>query len=254
MKFEFKTFITALTFFTRIPVAKWGDYSEASMNRSSGYFSLVGILVGLVAAMVFWLCNLVLPVSVSVLLSTGASILLTGGFHEDAFADVCDAFGGGWNKERILEIMKDSCIGAYGTLGMVMMVGTKIFSLTEVPVWHIPFTIICAHSLSRLATVHYLFTHEYVTDNDKSKSKPMAKKISISRLLFALITGIAPLLLFWNPWVFIVIIPVFIAKVWMASYFKKWVGGYTGDCLGSVQQVCEVCVYISMVILSTHLM
>ncbi len=244
---ELKIFLAAISFFTRLPLYKVVELKEESLNKSSAYFPLTGIFIGTVGAVVFWGVSFILPVLLAVIISTAATIILTGAFHEDAFADVCDAFGGGWTKERILEIMKDSNIGAYGALGMIMIILTKVVAISYIELEYIPVSIIVAHSVSRLATVDYLRTHEYVSSSEKSKSAAMVKKISIPRFLFAVITGLATLLLLVDIWFLIVVIPVMIAKVWMAHYFKKWIGGYTGDCLGSVQQVTEVLIYISII-------
>ncbi|HXB12726.1 MAG TPA: adenosylcobinamide-GDP ribazoletransferase, partial [Bacteroidia bacterium] len=120
MKKEIRIFFTALMFFTRIPCPKWVDHSEEYLNRSSKYFPLMGWIVGGLSSIVFYSCSFFLPISVSVLLSMVTSIYVTGAFHEDGLADVCDGFGGGWIKDKIMDIMKDSRVGAFGVIGVVM--------------------------------------------------------------------------------------------------------------------------------------
>ena len=117
MKNELRTFLAALMFYTRIPVKNIKGFSDDLLNRSTRYFTLIGILVGGAGALVFWGCSTILPVSLSVLISMFATILVTGAFHEDGFADFCDGFGGGYTTERILEIMKDSRIVRSGQPG-----------------------------------------------------------------------------------------------------------------------------------------
>lgn len=253
LKREFKIFLTALTFFTRIPVYKHADFSEGALNKSSRYFTVVGYVVGGFAAIVFLLANLVLPTIVSVVLSTGASMLLTGAFHEDAIADVFDGFGGGWEKQRILDIMKDSRVGAFGALGLFMVVLTKVVSISEIPTRFIPVSIFAAHAISRFSATLMIYTHEYVRENDDAKAKPLAKSIGAGSMVFALVMAVLPLALFKNYWLFLVVIPMWLTKVLMAGYFKKWIGGYTGDCLGAIQQISELVFYISVLILITCL-
>ncbi|ALO17343.1 Cobalamin synthase [Salinivirga cyanobacteriivorans] len=249
IKREFKILLTAITFFTRIPVYKYADFSKGALNKSSRYFTLVGYIVGGFAALVFYLSNMIFSVSISVILSTGASILLTGAFHEDAIADVFDGFGGGWEKQRILDIMKDSRVGAFGAVGLIMVLITKIMASVEIPVHYIPISIFTAHAISRFSSTLMIYTHEYVRENDDAKAKPMAKSIGTGSIIFSFVLATLPITLFCNYWLFLAIIPVWLTKVFMARYFKKWIGGYTGDCLGAIQQISEVVFYLSVLAL-----
>ena len=240
---ELKIFLTSILFFTRIPVHSWFTCREEYLNKASRYFPLVGLLVGGIGAGVFWLTNLIFPVSVAVVLSTVATIWTTGAFHEDGFGDVCDAFGGGWTPEKILDIMKDSRVGAYGALGMFMMILTKILTLSAIPAGLIPFTLVSGHALSRWASTSMLHSHEYVTENDRSKSKPLARQMSHGDLIISLVFALIPA--YWNPFaVGAGLLAVFLVKVLMARFFNKWIGGYTGDCLGAIQQMAEVVYYL----------
>ena len=111
MKKQFRVLLTAIMFYTRIPVPATLEYSPERLNRATRYFPLIGWIVGGVGAGVFYGLSLILPLQVSVFLSMLATIFLTGAFHEDGFADFCDGFGGGYTREKILTIMKDSRIG-----------------------------------------------------------------------------------------------------------------------------------------------
>ncbi|MEZ0236920.1 MAG: adenosylcobinamide-GDP ribazoletransferase, partial [Methylophilaceae bacterium] len=131
MKQEFRLFFTALMFFTRIPCARWAGSSEDDLNRASRYFPLVGVIVGLVAALVYLAAKLVFPQEVAVLASIAATLWLTGAFHEDGLADAADGLGGGWEKEQVLTIMQDSRLGSYGALAMIMALLTKFQTLAH---------------------------------------------------------------------------------------------------------------------------
>jgi adenosylcobinamide-GDP ribazoletransferase len=111
--------------------------------------------------------------------------------------------------------------------------------------WQIPFVLIAAHPLSRWAASTFIITHQYVRENEDSKAKPVAKQFLITHFLIATIFGIVPLLLLKNVYVFLLIIPVYLMKIYLGWYFKKWIGGYTGDCLGATQQLCEIIFYLS---------
>jgi len=169
-------FFTAVMFFTRIPYPKWMEYSEVRLNKSAMYFPLVGCLVGATAAFIFFLGLFIFPKSVALLLSMIASVILTGAFHEDGWADVCDGFGGGWNKQDILRIMKDSRIGVYGTIGLIVILALKFVTLYEMEIELVPWALIAGHSMSRFVSTSFLYTHSYVRENEDSRAKPLATR------------------------------------------------------------------------------
>ena len=125
---ELEYFFGALRFFTRLPVPAWVGHSPAALNHSARYFPLVGLVVGLLGALVFAFASFFLPKTLAVLLAMAATLLATGAFHEDGWADMVDGFGGGWTRERTLEIMKDSSIGSYGTIALALMLVGKFMA------------------------------------------------------------------------------------------------------------------------------
>lgn len=249
LKKEIHIFLTGLMFYTRIPCSKWVNHSEEYLNKATKYFPLIGWVVGGFTAGVFYFAQYLLPIPVSIILSMICGVLLTGAFHEDGFADVCDGFGGGWTRDKILEIMKDSLIGAYGTLGLVLIILLKFVLLISIKVSLIPFVLIVAHSLSRFTAATFIFTHEYAREDKGSKVKPVAKKNSVSHLIYAGFFGLVPILLLNNQIYFLIILPVLLLEWYLGKYFNKWIGGYTGDCLGATQQLTEIIIYLSFLLL-----
>ncbi len=249
MKKELQIFLTAMMFFTRIPCPKWVDHSAYYLEKSAKYFSLVGIIVGTIGALIFYSTSLFLPVETALLLSVISTIYTTGAFHEDGFADVCDGFGGGWTKEKILLIMKDSRLGTYGVTGLILILAVKFAALNALPTHIIPLTIISGHSVSRFIATTLIYTHAYVRDTNDSKAKPAAKSITVNMVITSGIFGILPLFLFGTPFIFLTLIPCYLAKMYLGGKFKKWIGGQTGDCAGAVQQLTEVMFYISVIVL-----
>ena len=253
MKKQWTLFLTAIMFYTRIPVPKNNQYSDRILNKSTKYFPFIGWIIGGFGALVFYASQFVLPLSISVILSMISTVLLTGAFHEDGLADTCDAFGGGWSKEKILEIMKDSRIGTYGTLGLIFILLTKYFCLTSVSVEQIPFVLFAAHALSRYTATGMIFFSEYARDDATSKTKPVGKELSSGDFLLALIFGSTPLLLlsinysYWYLLIFISIVPII---YFLKRYFEKWIGGFSGDGLGATQQVSEIAFYITFIIIN----
>lgn len=247
--------LTAVQFYTRLPVPAWVGHSDNLLNKATVYFPVVGWLVGGVAAAVYVIGQLLFRNDgVALLLSLGASVLLTGAFHEDGFADTCDGFGGGWTKLKILEIMKDSRLGTYGAVGLGLLLGLKLVALRGLPATGVGAALLVAHPLSRATALTCIFTHEYARENEDSKAKPVAKKISRAELAAGLLLGALPLLAYagWMrcPALLWVFVPLGLVQTSMARYFQRWIGGYTGDCLGAIQQVAEVVIYLFLLILS----
>ncbi len=265
IKDELRIFLTALMFLTRLPVPKNIDHNTADLNKSSRYFPAVGIVVGLIGAVIFLISFLIFrDVLISSFLSLGGTILATGAFHEDGLADTVDGFGGGWTKTRILEIMKDSRIGAFGVISLTLVIGLKIYLLSKLAAMIITknqlsfiefgLIYISAHSISRVMPVFLLRFMEYAREDDTSKIKPLATQITWSGFIIAIIFGAMPLLSFicivnTSVYLLLSILPCGLFTLYLATYFKKWIGGYTGDCLGATQQLNEIIFYLAIVVL-----
>lgn len=252
VKNELIYFAMALMFFTRIPVPFTIPYSGEIMNKSQKYFAWIGLLVGLINAIVLYLSFQLFNLEIGIVLMMISSVLLTGAFHEDGFTDVCDSFGGGYGKEKILTIMKDSRVGAYGAVGIILLFALKFFSiqaLGTIDLFKTLGIIILAHTSSRFIAGTMIYTHKYVTDIDVSKSKPLANKpLDGMSLLVGFISVLLSFVLIPDWRLILAFALAYLGKICMGWYFKKHIGGYTGDCLGSVQQVCEVLFYLGTMI------
>ncbi len=238
---EIESLMLAIQFYTRIPIPSWVQYSDATQHGSTKYLPLVGLFVGAIGAGISFLLLPHVSVYLALTISMAVTLFLTGAFHEDGFADFCDGFGGGYTKGRILEIMKDSRIGTYGTVGLCLLLGIKMLTLAETPVEHIPFIILFGHSISRAVPVLFLFTSSYVSLNGKSNH--LQKNISTVALLFSMTCALIPVGLY--DWKLLatfstLLVPTFLIFRW---YVLKHIGGYTGDVLGALQQLSELIFY-----------
>ena len=251
MKRELNYFLTALLFFTRIPCPKWVNHSSEILNKSNRYFSLIGILVGSIAALVYYIATLIFTIEIAIVLSMVCSVLTTGAFHEDGLADSCDGFGGGWTKDKILLIMKDSRLGTFGVIGLFAILVLKFSALQALATSaiNIPLLIIGGHAISRFIATILLYTHTYVRDIESSKIKPTTTQMSTKSLIISFGFGILPLFFFQDYWVFLSLIPLIGTYWYLARFFKKWIGGQTGDCAGALQQVAEVVFYLTILAL-----
>ncbi len=240
---EWRGLLLAIGFFTRIPVPALPDFHEQELNTAAKYFPLAGIIVGAFAAIVYSLANAVLPQDIAVLLSMVATIWLTGAFHEDGLTDAIDGLGGGWEKEQVLQIMQDSRIGSYGVVGIVLVLSLKFAALNHFPPLLVPVLLIAGHSLSRLGAVMVMATQRYVKYS--GKSKPLATSMPLTHLAVAALFGLLPLLWLPSSWYW-GIVPVAAVWMWFSLILKKRIGGYTGDCLGAMQQLTEVSFYLGV--------
>ncbi len=235
-------------FYTRIPCPKNIDHSPEYINKATRYFPLIGWIVGGISFFVFWLGSFLFDTNISVILSLIAGVLLTGAFHEDGLADVFDGFGGGWTKEKILEIMKDSRVGTYGVIALIFLFGLKFFGLNNLfsKIANFDYLLIALifvnyHSLARLTAINIVFTSQYSREDEASKAKPIAKSHSYKEIVGAYVLGLIPLVVLCTiQWKFcFVIFPLMLLYFTSKRYFNKWIDGYTGDCLGAVEQIAE---------------
>jgi adenosylcobinamide-GDP ribazoletransferase len=252
---EVRIFFTALMFYTRIPCPSFTDHKEEYLNRATRYFPLIGFIVAVISLTAFAGASYLFSPEISVLLSMIVSVFTTGAFHEDGFADTCDGFGGGWTQEKILAIMKDSRVGTYGVIGLVLILSLKFYALLNISAKTNLLTfgllLISGHVLSRFSAIQIIRFMAYSREDAQSKVKPVAKGISTFDISIASIFTAIPLVCLASQHVIFLaaLLPVLAATLYLIWYFNKWIGGYTGDCLGATQQVNEVVFYLSMLAL-----
>ena len=271
-----REYLLAVQFFTRIPVtgclAQWVGFSPELLRASAGHFPGVGLVVGAVAAAAYGITNALLPDThftplVAAVLSTIASVLLTGGFHEDGLADVADGLGGSYDRARALDIMKDSRVGAFGAMALVLALLAKVALLAllgsvegtptgwdEAPfsTWYVCAALVAGHVLSRALPLLLIAWLPHVGDTAASKSKPLADDLTARSLWIAFIWSLMALALVLTALDAINLIvacsfSVF-ALVWLGRWFKRRLQGFTGDCLGAAQQVCEIAFYLGLAV------
>lgn len=242
---ELACLFAAIRFFTRLPVPAWVGHSQQQLDQAARYFPLVGAIVGAIGAAVTLGASKVLGTEIGILLGMAATVLATGAFHEDGFADTCDGFGGGWDRTQILAIMKDSRIGSYGAVGIALLLLTKFVALGKLDPAHLAAALIAAHAASRFAAVMLIFALDYVRE-EQARAKPLARRVSASELMVAAAFGLAPALLLPPTQALVALGLAALATLCMGRYFRARIGGYTGDCLGAVQQVAELAFYLGL--------
>lgn len=264
MKTEWKIFLTAVQFMTRLRVPVAIVHEPVYLRQAPRYFPVIGWIVGALSALAFLVFSRYISTDAGILASMITGLMVTGAFHEDGFADVCDAMGGGWTREKILQIMKDSRIGAFGAIGLIAILASKFVLLKELsrftpslthpsssPFYNYRFFILgvlAAHSISRLMPVLVMQAADYASDPDQSKSKDItSRRLSVGGLAVTILLALAPYA--FLPWPFLLtILPALYATYELNRYFRRWIGGYTGDCLGAIQQVTELVIYLGFII------
>jgi adenosylcobinamide-GDP ribazoletransferase len=243
---ELRLFFIALQFLTRVPAPKWVGFEPDWLNQSARYFPAVGLLVGGIAALVLWAASAVFSPAVAVGLSMAATLLLTGGFHEDGLADTFDALGGAVSRERALTIMKDSRIGSYGALALLVVLGLKAAALASMPLAVAVPALLLGHAVSRAAAVWLIWMLPYAGDVEHAKAKPLTRRVSLQGLCVALLWVflVAASLIALVPghaaWVGTSVVMAAAGGLWMLGWLRKRLGGYTGDALGATQQLTEL--------------
>ncbi|WP_212785659.1 adenosylcobinamide-GDP ribazoletransferase [Ferrigenium kumadai] len=252
---ELRLFLTAVQFFTRLPVPAWVGHSAQQLEQAARYLPLVGAAVGVIAAALLWLSAQVLPLSLAVGLSMVGGILVTGAFHEDGLSDFADGMGGGHTKEKALAIMKDSRVGAYGVIALVLVLLLKFEALVALCREHslviAAAALIAAHAVSRLMAASIMLTQHYVREDDRARAKPAIQQLSHFSFAIALLTAIATLVILFAAGakvtaIFAAAAAAILMRAYLAWRLKKRLGGYTGDCLGAVQQLSELAFYLGL--------
>lgn len=257
IKHEWRLLLVAVQFLTRLPVPQFANYNPQWLHQSSRHFPGVGLLVGLLCAGVFWLGSILFTPLVAGVISTAFGIKLTGAFHEDGLADSCDGLGGGLTRERTLEIMKDSRLGAYGVLGLVSALLIKISLLASMPLSVAIVALIIGHTASRLLCISLLALLPYGGEIEHAKAKPMAQQLTSFQGLLSsgwlLLAGVLVVLMFpatvqqigiWQ-WLLALLLGI-VATDYMRRLLHRRLEGYTGDGLGATQQLSEIAIYIGL--------
>jgi adenosylcobinamide-GDP ribazoletransferase len=246
MKNAIRLFFTAVQFLTRFPVPA-GEFHQEDLARSLAFFPLVGLLLAGGGLLVRFVLATRTGTPVTVLAILVYLVLLTGALHEDALADAADGFGGGWNKEQVLAIMRDSRIGSYGAIAITFSLLSRFVLLAELPPTKFVAYFAASQVLSRWTPIPLSF-FLLPARADSGQGSRVAGKVSWSSFLLGTFVafGIAALFLhaafLWAGSTSVVIAAV------AGWYYRKRLGGITGDCLGATVQLAEIGVYLTGVV------
>jgi adenosylcobinamide-GDP ribazoletransferase len=233
--------LAAFTFLTRLPLPGAVGVDAVTLARSTVWFPLVGAVVGGVGALALEGAARVWPPAIAAALSLMATVLLTGAFHEDALADAAEGLGGGRDREHTLEIMRDSRIGSYGAVALVLVLLARLGCLAALATTDRALTLVAAHVLGRWSSLPLLGLLPYARPDGAAMpfAGTTAARVIAGTLLAALLVALtlgprAPAA---------GVVAIAITAV-AAAYFRARLGGITGDCLGATNQIVELATYL----------
>ncbi len=254
---QLRAFIAALTFLTRIPVAGVVAHDVDDLPAASVYFPVVGLVVGTAGAIVMAIAGALWPTTLAIILSVAFTVWITGAFHEDALADSLDGFGGGWDKAQVLAIMKDSRVGSYALVGVLLVLAAKIAALRAIfdavstnGAIEVGRALVAGHVLGRWSSVILIATHDYVrapAANERAGTgKPFVGGVTTPRLIAATTIALVIVAVALGR-AALAVIGIAAAVMWLAGrYFRRRIGGITGDALGAANQMVELAVYLTL--------
>jgi adenosylcobinamide-GDP ribazoletransferase len=237
---QLEAFCAAIRFFTRLPVP--GGDDPAMLAKGMRYFPAVGLVVGVPSALAFgFAAEFLWPKTLAVLAAMVAAILVTGALHEDGWSDMIDGLGCGGDRDKVLAVMRDSRIGNFGAVGLVLLLLGRFLALVELDEMMVPVALVAGHAVSRLCAVGVFHCLDYARAD--GKAGPFTDKLDRKDLIIAAATALVPMLLFPLSHSIPALIFAAAATFWLWRVLKRRIGGYTGDCLGGVQQLAEVAFY-----------
>lgn len=239
--------LASFIFFTRLPFWRLGTPPPDAFKRVVTLWPLTGWLTGGVCASVFWLCSHILSIETSVILAFAARAVLTGALHEDGLADCFDGFGGGTGRERILEIMKDSHIGAYGVIGLILYYLTAVTTVSSIYNVHIICAVIIAADVwSKFCSSQIINVLPYARNEQTAKNKTVYSRFTSGERITNIIVSLPALLIMTcSPALLWAFIAPAVTSAIVIIYFRHKLGGYTGDCCGGCFLLSELSFFIT---------
>lgn len=259
MKHLFYQLIATFSFFTRLPFWRLANVPKEYYERVVPYWPVVGWLTGLLTAFVCC-ATAFLPAHISVILGLIVRCFVTGALHEDGFADFCDGFGGGYNRERILSIMKDSHIGTYGVLGLILyfalQISTTSYIVGEIgPCWQLILVIVSADTISKFLSSTIIYFLPYARTEETSKNKLVYKSARPLEVIFGGALAFLPLLLLATTGNSLLAqqlgaatMAAMLCTAILFRLMKARIEGYTGDCCGASFIIAEAVFFVSLTV------
>ncbi len=248
--------LAALTFFTRLPFWKITEIPKESYKRVVTFWPLTGWLTGGVMCAVFWITTQLFNPIIAAVFAIASRLLVTGALHEDGLADFFDGMGGGTTRSRTLAIMKDSHIGTYGVIGLILyflLATLLIADMDHISGRYIIAVLFAGDVWSKLCAGQIINFLPYARTEEEAKNKTVYNRMSATDFIIAIITGAIPLLLLPVTLLPAAVAPALVSCI-IILYLRRRLGGYTGDCCGALFLLCELSFYIAADLLLNHIL
>lgn len=244
-----KSFLAAVMMLTRLPLWRVVNIDKRYFADVLMYWPLVGYLTGGATALTLWGASLVMPWLPACVLAVMVRLLLTGAMHEDGLADFLDGFGGGTSKEKILAIMKDSHIGSYGTIGLIVYFFLYVSFIYSLDMPEAPALVVSADIFSKFCTSVMINTLPYARPEAESKTKVVYSRKSLFAYIPIAVLAFVPFLAVGDfRYLPALVLPV-VTSWCLRRYMKKKIGGYAGDCCGASFLITELACYFGIVVI-----
>ena len=243
-----RDFLQALSFLTILPFGKSLLPEDRTLGRSMAFFPLVGLVIGLLSASGYYLFSFLFPKPFALWLTIGLLALLTGGLHLDGLADTVDGLGSGGAREKILEVMRDSRIGAFGVIGLILLMGAKYLALDQMSTRSIPYSLILMAVMGRNSMVLVCYRSRYARSQG-GLAKPFTENLGLREMAISLISSLGIGLLLMGVKGIVVFFGLGLFSLGYRFFFNWKLGGVTGDILGAANEMSELLCLIILIVL-----
>jgi adenosylcobinamide-GDP ribazoletransferase len=243
-----KAFLQALSFLTILPVGRLPLPEEKGLARSMAFFPAVGLLIGLLLVVAYFLLSLLFSKSLVLWLTLGCLAFLTRCLHLDGFADTIDGFAAGGSKEKILEVMRDSRIGAFGVVGLILLIGGKYLALDQLAGPSFPQILILMTVMGRNSMVWVCYRSPYARSGG-GLAKPFAENLTAREMIVSSASALGIGLLLWELKGGLVFLGIGLFSLVFRLFFLKKLNGVTGDILGAANELSELLCLLLLIIL-----
>lgn len=247
--------ITALIFFTRLPLWRWFSVPSENFQRVIYYWPFAGWITASVMSLTLVITLTFLPLSVAIVLTILSRVLLTGALHEDGLGDFLDGFGGGHSKEKILAIMKDSHAGTYAILGLILYFLLTYNIMLSIEPKSLIMFILITDPFCKMVGSFITARLPYARTVDTSKIQAIYRQPTTKETIISLFFGALPLLiLVWFlpsfAYIFAIITPILLFFV-LTQWMQHKIQGYTGDCAGALFLLLEISMLLTLLAIHT---
>ena len=240
--------LAALIFFTQLPFWRLRDVPGECFKHVVPYWPLVGWLTGGLMAASLWLCAQVMPLAAAWIVALTVRLFVTGCLHEDGLADFFDGFGGGTTRERTLAIMKDSHIGTYGVIGLIIY----FLLMMQMSCLSLPLLctlLVCGDCWAKCCASQVINALPYARKEEESKAKVVYNRMSHREFVINLASGLLPACLWLPHRLWWACLGSLLVLLLLLHIMKRRLQGYTGDCCGATFLLCELTFYLCSLIL-----